>query len=216
MFTAAGAALARQARREWLGSPPHRMTLKGVASHGLAAEPRDLRPTDPEIGAAVLGGDFTYAGQTLSLGKGGHPWDQASPNRRFAVALHRFEWLPHLLTQERGGAAEALRLVLEWRRLFGKWNDFSWDVEVLERRLFNPACGIGELSRAAGAEEAERLRQMIDAGGYDIFVEVDGGVTPETGPKCLAAGADALVAGTAVFKGGPSAYEANIRALRAG
>ncbi|HYD45336.1 MAG TPA: heparinase, partial [Phenylobacterium sp.] len=158
MFAAAGAALARQARREWLGSPPHRMTLKGVPSHGLAAEPRDLRPADPEVGAAVLAGDFTYAGQTLSLGKGGHPWDQASPNRRFAVALHRFEWLPHLLAQGQAGAAEALRLVLEWRRLFGKWNDFSWDAEVLERRLFNLACAIGDLSRAAGSEEAERLR----------------------------------------------------------
>jgi uncharacterized heparinase superfamily protein len=158
MFAAAGAALARQARREWLGSPPHRLMLKGVPSHGLAAEPRDLRPADPEIGAAVLAGEFTYAGQAMALGKHGHPWDQASPNRRFAVALHRFEWLPHLFTQGPAGAAEALRLVLEWRRLFGKWNDFSWGVEVMERRLFNLACAIGDLSRAAGPEEAERLR----------------------------------------------------------
>lgn len=158
MFVAAGAALARQARLEWLGSPPHRMTLKGVPSHGLAAEPRDLRPADPEVGAGVLAGDFTYAGQTMAVGKGGHPWDQASPNRRFAVALHRFEWLPHLLTQGRAGAAEALRLTLEWRRLFGRWNDFSWDPEVMERRLFNFACGIGDLSRAAGPDEAGRLR----------------------------------------------------------
>ena len=56
---------------------------------------------------------------------------------------------------------------------------------------------------------------MFDASGRDIIIEVDGGVTPETAPQCLAAGATALVAGTAVFRGGPDAYAANIRALKA-
>lgn len=55
---------------------------------------------------------------------------------------------------------------------------------------------------------------MIDATGRDIPLEVDGGVTPETAPLCRAAGATALVAGTAVFRGGPDRYAANIAALR--
>jgi ribulose-phosphate 3-epimerase len=63
-------------------------------------------------------------------------------------------------------------------------------------------------------KKIERLRKMIDATGRDIPLEVDGGVTPETAKLCVAAGATALVAGTAVFKGGPGAYAANIRALR--
>ena len=58
------------------------------------------------------------------------------------------------------------------------------------------------------------IRAMIDAAGRDITLEVDGGVNPETAKLCVAAGATALVAGTAVFKGGPSAYAANIAALR--
>ena len=58
------------------------------------------------------------------------------------------------------------------------------------------------------------LRAMIDASGRDIDLEVDGGVDPVTAPRVIAAGADALVAGTAVFKGGPEAYAANIAALR--
>ncbi|KQU53282.1 ribulose phosphate epimerase [Sphingomonas sp. Leaf339] len=58
------------------------------------------------------------------------------------------------------------------------------------------------------------IRKMIDASGRAIDLEVDGGVDPETAPRCIAAGADALVAGTAVFRGGPSAYAANIAALR--
>lgn len=89
------------------------------------------------------------------------------------------------------------------------------EVDLVLVMSINPGFG-GQSFMDSQLRKIERLRQMIDAGGYDIFVEVDGGVTPETGPKCLAAGADALVAGTAVFKGGPAAYEANIRALRAG
>jgi ribulose-phosphate 3-epimerase len=57
-----------------------------------------------------------------------------------------------------------------------------------------------------------RLRAM--AGGRPIDIEVDGGVTPETAPAIVRAGANVLVAGSAVFKGGPSAYRANIAAIR--
>jgi ribulose-phosphate 3-epimerase len=61
-----------------------------------------------------------------------------------------------------------------------------------------------------------RLREMI--GERDIHIEIDGGVTPDTAGNCAAMGADVLVAGSAVFKGGsvakPDAYGANIRAIR--
>ncbi|MCM8558032.1 ribulose-phosphate 3-epimerase [Sphingomicrobium sediminis] len=50
--------------------------------------------------------------------------------------------------------------------------------------------------------------------GLDFELEVDGGVDPDTAPQCVSAGATALVAGTAVFRGGPSAYADNIAALR--
>ena len=52
-------------------------------------------------------------------------------------------------------------------------------------------------------------------GTRDIRIEIDGGVTPETAPLLTAAGADVLVAGSAVFKGGPSAYAKNIADIRA-
>jgi ribulose-phosphate 3-epimerase len=60
----------------------------------------------------------------------------------------------------------------------------------------------------------ETLRVMIDESGRDIDLEVDGGVDRNTAPRVIAAGADALVAGTATFTGGPSAYADNIAALR--
>ena len=60
------------------------------------------------------------------------------------------------------------------------------------------------------------LRAMI--GDRPVHIEIDGGVTAQTAPGCVAAGADVLVAGSAVFKGGsardPSPYGENIRAIR--
>jgi ribulose-phosphate 3-epimerase len=58
------------------------------------------------------------------------------------------------------------------------------------------------------------IRKMIDATGRDIDLEVDGGIDAETARRAIDAGADALVAGTATFRGGPEAYAANIAAIR--
>jgi len=58
------------------------------------------------------------------------------------------------------------------------------------------------------------LRALLDARGSQAVLEVDGGVTPVTAKACLAAGATALVAGSAAFAGGPARYSENIAALR--
>jgi len=60
----------------------------------------------------------------------------------------------------------------------------------------------------------EALRKMIDSSGRDIILEVDGGLNRETAPKAIDAGVTAIVAGSAVFKGGPDQYAQNISALR--
>ena len=87
------------------------------------------------------------------------------------------------------------------------------DVDLILVMSVNPGFG-GQKFIHAQLRKIERLRVMIDASGLDIVLEVDGGVTPQTAAECRSAGADALVAGTAVFKGGPDAYAANIAALR--
>ncbi|HEY8573515.1 ribulose-phosphate 3-epimerase [Phenylobacterium sp.] len=89
------------------------------------------------------------------------------------------------------------------------------DVDLVLVMSVNPGFG-GQSFLHSQLKKVERLRQMIDACGRDIILEVDGGVTPETAPLCLSAGATALVAGSAVFKGGPDRYADNIRALRGG
>ncbi len=77
----------------------------------------------------------------------------------------------------------------------------------------NPGFGGQSFIRSQLAKIAA-LRAMIDATGRPIALEVDGGVTAATAPDCLAAGADVLVAGTAVF--GTPDYAAAITALRGG
>ena len=89
------------------------------------------------------------------------------------------------------------------------------EVDLILVMSINPGFG-GQKFMTSQLKKIERLRAMIDATGRDIPLEVDGGVTPETAPLCISAGATALVAGTAVFKGGPEKYADNIRALRGG
>ncbi|MBR7617850.1 ribulose-phosphate 3-epimerase [Phenylobacterium sp. 20VBR1] len=89
------------------------------------------------------------------------------------------------------------------------------EIDLILVMSINPGFG-GQKFMHSQLAKIARLREMIDATGRDIDLEVDGGVTVETAPLCMAAGATALVAGTAVFKGGPSAYAANIAALKGG
>ncbi|MCO6416661.1 ribulose-phosphate 3-epimerase [Siccirubricoccus sp. KC 17139] len=75
----------------------------------------------------------------------------------------------------------------------------------------NPGFG-GQAFLPSQLVKIATLRAMIDASGREIALQVDGGVTAETAPHCIEAGADVLVAGTAVF--GKPDYAAAIAALR--
>ena len=80
----------------------------------------------------------------------------------------------------------------------------------------NPGFG-GQSFLHSQIEKVRRLRAMI--GNRPIHIEIDGGITTETAPLIVEAGADVLVAGSAVFKGGSVAnaeiYGQNIAAIRA-
>ena len=77
----------------------------------------------------------------------------------------------------------------------------------------NPGFG-GQAFIASAADRIAALRKRIDAAGLAVEIEVDGGINPETARTAVAAGADVLVAGTAVFRGGAGAYAENIARLR--
>jgi len=87
------------------------------------------------------------------------------------------------------------------------------DLDLVLVMSVNPGFG-GQAFIESQLAKIAALRKAIDALGKSIDLEVDGGVNPETAKRCIKAGADVLVAGTAVFSGGPDRYAANIKALR--
>ncbi len=87
------------------------------------------------------------------------------------------------------------------------------EVDLVLVMSVNPGFG-GQSFISSQLRKVEAIRKMIDKLGKPIHLEVDGGVNAETARLCVDAGADVLVAGSATFKGGPSAYAANIRALK--
>ena len=89
------------------------------------------------------------------------------------------------------------------------------DIDLVLVMSVNPGFG-GQSFIDSQLRKIEAIRKMIDKTGRDIALQVDGGITRETAPLAIAAGADVLVAGTATFSGGSSAYADNIRALRGG
>jgi ribulose-phosphate 3-epimerase len=86
-------------------------------------------------------------------------------------------------------------------------------VDLILIMTVNP--GFGGQSFIPLLDKIAETRSMIEATGRKIDLQVDGGITPDTAPKVIKAGADVLVAGTAIFKDGPEHYARNIKALRA-
>jgi len=170
---AIGANIKSHVEREWFGSPPHRLALSLPKPRGLAARPHDPRPVDPEHGRKILAGILTLSGGALRVGETGDPFDTPSPTRRFALALHRFDWLPDLIAAGPDGARRALRLLDDWRRVFGRWNAFSWSGECLERRVFHLACAARALAAEASDAEIADLSMDLARQGRQLFKASD-------------------------------------------
>lgn len=93
--------------------------------------------------------------------------------------------------------------------------DYVMDmVDMILVMSVNPGFG-GQSFIPNQLDKISVLRNKIEATGRDIILEVDGGVNPITAQQCITAGANALVAGSAVFKGAGT-YAENIAALRPG
>ena len=175
--------MGRTLSEEWRASDPHRWLTERPRPEGFALQPVDRRPTDPDTGRLVLAGTIALADATMTVGVGGNPWDRACPTRAFAEALHNFAWLPDLVSVGPDGAAEALRLVLEWRRLFGRWNSFAWDPEIMARRVFHLACAGPSLTARASDTETLQIAADLARQARDLL-----------GPADLAGAADRAVA----------------------
>lgn len=87
------------------------------------------------------------------------------------------------------------------------------DLDMILVMSVNPGFG-GQSFITSQLRKIETIRKRIDSLGLDIDLEVDGGVNDATVQSVIDAGADVLVAGSATFKGGPTAYADNIKKLR--
>jgi uncharacterized heparinase superfamily protein len=164
-----GAWLRKQAGAELFGMPGYRFTLKGRVPDGFLATPHDGRPANALLGKAILSGRYTLANARMSVQGSGDPWNRASPTRAFAIELHRFSWLPHLMTQGDDGAREAVRLFLLWQKTFRSWTPFTWGEEVLSRRLITLSIFARRLSTAAQPWEAHALAQSLAEQGRHLL-----------------------------------------------
>jgi ribulose-phosphate 3-epimerase len=167
------------------------MVVKALRPH--TARPFDVHlmisPVDPLLDA------FAEAGADIITV---HP--EAGPH------LHRTIQRVKALGKKAGvslnpaTSAKALDYVLE-------------EVDLVLVMSVNPGFG-GQKFISSQLRKIEAVAKRIAKGGLDVRLEVDGGIDPETARQAVSAGADVLVAGTAVFRGGASAYAANIEALR--
>ena len=89
--------------------------------------------------------------------------------------------------------------------------DIIGDLDLVMLMSVNPGFG-GQRFIEHAVEKTRRLRELVDRTGSNALIEIDGGVNRETGAKLVAAGADVLVAGSAVFRAADP--KAEIEALR--
>jgi ribulose-phosphate 3-epimerase len=163
------------------------------ALRGYADIPFDVHlmiaPADPYIPA------FAEAGADIITV---HP--EAGPH------LHRTVQLIKSLGKKAGVSLNPATPIEAVTHLLG-------EIDLVLAMTVNPGFG-GQKYIASVTDKIAALRAMIDETGRAIDLEVDGGVNADTAREAVAAGADVLVAGTAVFQGGPQAYAQNIARLR--
>ncbi|MEP7315078.1 MAG: ribulose-phosphate 3-epimerase [Sphingomicrobium sp.] len=87
------------------------------------------------------------------------------------------------------------------------------EVDLVLVMSVNPGFG-GQKFISSQLRKIDSIANMVTKRGLDVIIEVDGGIDPVTASQAISAGANALVAGTAVFRDGPEGYAANIAALR--
>ena len=167
------------------------VVVKGLRPH--TAKPFDVHlmiaPIDPFLDA------FAEAGaSTLTV----HP--EAGPHIHRTVQRIKALGLRAGIALNPGTPAKMLDYLID-------------EIDLVLVMSVNPGFG-GQRFIESALRKIEAVRKMIDKAGRAIDLEVDGGIDHDTAPRCIAAGADALVAGTATFKGGPERYAANIAALR--
>jgi ribulose-phosphate 3-epimerase len=163
-----------------------------------AIKPHAKRPLDVHL---MIAPADPYVKEFADAGADGitvHP--EAGPHIHRTLQLIRSLGKKPGVVLNPGTPAEAIENVLDL-------------VDLVLVMSVNPGFG-GQSFISSQLKKIEAIAVRIAKSGRDIALEVDGGITPQTARQAVDAGANVLVAGTAVFKGGVAQYAANIAALR--
>ncbi|WP_118858072.1 ribulose-phosphate 3-epimerase [Sphingomonas mesophila] len=165
--------------------------VKALRPH--TAKPLDVHlmisPVDPFVAAfAEAGADFITV----------HP--EAGPHIHRTLQLIRSLGKKAGVSLNPGTPAKMLDYLID-------------EVDLVLVMSVNPGFG-GQKFLHSQLKKIEAIANLVAKRGLDVVIEVDGGIDPETAALAVSAGATALVAGTAVFRGGADQYAANISALR--
>ena len=132
-----------------LGGPARALSLRSGFTPAFIAHPDTLFNADAETGLKILDGRFEFGGQHLDVGANGDPWSSAAPSEIFAYRLHSFEWLKDLAAVANNpklqktqpdivanAKTRARYLFDRWVEIFGEWNPYAWDEDILANRIF--------------------------------------------------------------------------------
>ncbi len=121
-------------RRPWYGSSIYNALLRRSGLDTLEFAPLDAWPGDAVHGAAIVEGDFVFAGQLVRNPE--TPWRPNDVSPRWLARCHDFEWLRNLRSVGSDAARNTARaLVRDWITTQGRWRPLPWRPDVLARRL---------------------------------------------------------------------------------
>jgi len=141
-------------------TPVYRLSLNGSSPEAFTYHLQNFIAPNAMRAEALMEGIWRIGQGKLTLEDGAPPWSAAAPSRHYADRLHRFDWLPDLLTQGEAGAERARSLVDAWCEEFAKFNGFSWRLGVTADRIWNWLLG-GPAVFDVGSDEDKSAR--IDA-----------------------------------------------------
>jgi uncharacterized heparinase superfamily protein len=157
------------ARSVLYGSALYHLSLWGPAPGALAISLDEAWPGDPARGAALLGGEFRFAGEAL---RGNLPPWAASMRPDFLAELHGFAWLADLVAAGDAGLAAAQRWTADWLECCDGWDKVAWRADVIGSRLLAwiarwnvlaadaAAHGLGARLRASLARQTRHLARV--------------------------------------------------------
>lgn len=180
----------------WRANPFYRIRLGDSGPDRILAWGRDPRIGDLARGRDLHKGVWRIAAERL-VGDYPVPWERPAPSRHFSARLHTFAWLSDLAALGPDAFGRITQLIETWVGLYGDWDEFAWDAELVAERLFAWLCH-GRPAFEAG-DPAMRFQLMRSAGRHARLLLIAHGDLDDRPCALIKAGAALVLAGAAGF-----------------